>query len=347
MNTQYEHYDTIRLKAISITEVARRLGESIKKAGAQYVGICPWHDDHHPSLSFVTGTDKNYCHCFSCGKGGDVISYTMAHEGWTFQDACQWLSSTFGISTTSYKSEMPVPRQKAVSKPVEPCYTFIPMNKVDELVSYDNSLCRCLMKMFSAEAVKALTEEYRLGCYSMYDTDDYTVFPNIDCQGRVHNLKVQHYDTNLHSPRFAHSDKGTVWLGRIWADNGLLPKEAVFSSNCLFGEHLLSLHPSARIALVESPKNALYGALVFPQWLWVAVGNKHQLKREVLKPLQGRDVAVIPDADGVELWTETLSHLADLANFSVSDFCKRVGGTDQPKYDIADYLQEQRLPLPF
>lgn len=347
MNSQYEQFDTQRLNAISITEVARRLGAQVRKAGVQHVALCPWHDDHRPSLSLVETSDKNYCHCFSCGKGGDVISYTMQSEGWSFQEACQWLSLTFGISTTTCSRPMPVPQQRAVSKAVEPAYTFIPIEMVEGLVTYENSLCRCLMQLFSHEAVKALAEEYRLGCYSLYGIDDYTVFPNIDRQGRVHNLKVQHYDTDLHSPCFAHSDKGTVWLGRIWANEGLLPKEAVFSSTCLFGEHLLAQHPSARVALVESPKNALYGALAFPEWLWVAVGNKHQLKREVLRPLQGRDVVVFPDADGVDLWTEQLLSMKDLANFAVSDFCRRVGGQDQPKFDIADYLQEQRLPLPF
>lgn len=347
MNTQHEQFDTARLNAIPISEVARRLGDNVRKAGVNHTTLCPWHDDHHPSLSLVEGTGKNYCHCFSCDKGGDVISFTMQHEGWSFQEACRWLSSEFGISTTQCYVPCPMPRP--VAKHVEPVYTYIPMEMVDRLVSAENSLCRCLMRMFQPEAVEWLTEEYRLGCYSMNGQDDYTVFPNIDAQGRVCNLKVQHYETDPYSGRFAHSDHGSCyWLGAIWAREGLLPKDAVFRSVCLFGEHLLPRYPNSKVALVESPKNALFGALAFPQMVWIATGNKGMLKREVLMPLRGRDVIVIPDCDAVSGWTQAVRGMNDLANFIVSDFCQSHAPEGQPKYDIADYLCQQLFqPLPF
>lgn len=340
MNTQHEHFDKDRLNAISITEVARRLGDNVRKVGVNHVTSCPWHEDEHPSLSLVERKGENYCHCFACDKGGDVIAYTMQHEGWTFQEACQWLSQTFGISTLQHSNYIPKPKSRPIVKPVEPEYTYIPMEMLDELVSTDNSLCRCLMHMFHPEAVEWLTEEYRLGCYSMNGQDDYTVFPNIDMYGRVCNLKVQHYNTDPESLRFCHSE-ACFWLGRIWADDGKLHKGAVFKSACLFGEHLLRRYPDSVVALVESPKNALFGALAFPQLTWVATGNKSMLKYSVLKPLQGRDVVVIPDCDAVDEWTQALKGMVDLANFTVSDFCRRNAPEGQPKFDIADYLQQQ------
>jgi hypothetical protein len=179
----------------------------------------------------------------------------------------------------------------------------------------------------------------------MNGQDDYTVFPNIDAQGRVCNLKVQHYDCDLDSDRFAHSDQGTYWLGAIWGREGRLPKDAVFRSECLFGEHLLTRYPNTTVALVESPKNALFGSLVFPKLTWVAAGSKNLLKRKALKPLQGHDVIVIPDCDAIEEWTAIIKGMADLANFTVSDFCRKVAPTGQPKFDIADYLQEQNMPF--
>lgn len=342
MNTQHEYYDTNRLKAISITEVARRLGDNVRKAGVSHVTNCPWHNDEHPSLSLVTGKDKNYSHCFACGKGGDVIAFTMQHEQWTFQEACQWLSQTFGISTLQHGGYVPMPKPRHVEKTAEPEYTYIPMEMVDELVSTDSSLCQCLKHLFQPEAVEWLVEEYRLGCYARGEVDDYTVFPNIDRFGRICNLKVQHYDTDPVSPRFGHSD-ACYWLGRIWADNGILPKNAEFQSACLFGEHLLSRYPDSIVALVESPKNALFGALAFPRLTWVATGNKTMLRRQVLKPLQGRSVVVVPDCDAVGEWTKTLQGMADLANFTVSDFCQRQAPEGQPKFDIADYLQQQHM----
>lgn len=344
MNSQNEHFDTDAIRAISILEVARRL-DTVKKAGVRYVTICPWHEDHHPSLSLVEGADKNYCHCFSCGKGGDVIAYAMQHEGWTFREACQWLSGEFGI-TLHKDSFTPRPKPRTAAKPAAPDYTYIPMKMVDELVSTESSLCRCLVHMFQAEAVEWLCEEYRLGCYSMKGLDDYTVFPSIDAQGRVCNLKIQHYETDLLSPRFSHSEGSPYWLGAIWAREGRLPANARFNPNCLFGEHLLPRYPMSKVALVESPKNALFGALAFPELLWVAAGNKGMLKRDVLQPLRKRDIIVIPDCDAVEEWAGIVGRMSDLANFTVSDFCKLKAPVGQPKFDIADYLQQQRL-VPF
>lgn len=345
MNTQQDYFDKDRLNAISISEVARRLGDHVSRVGVNHVTLCPWHDDHHPSLSLVEGTDKNYCHCFACNKGGDVISFTMQHEGWSFQEACQWLSSTFGISTTRVVGYVPTPKPRPVAKPADPVYTYIPTEMLDELVSPENSLCHCLMRIFQPEAVEWLTEEYRLGCYSMNDQDDYTVFPSIDYQGRVCNLKVQHYDTDKTSPRFAHSDKTAYWLGKMWVREGRLPANSEFRSDCLFGEHLLPRYPNSMVALVESPKNALFGALSFPTLTWVATGSKGMLKREALMPLHNRDVIVIPDRDAIGEWSEAISRMPDLANFSVSDFCERAAPENEKKFDIADFLLRQLLAM--
>ena len=348
MSSQHTHYDTRRLNAIPITGVAQRLGYRLQRAGSVQKTVCPWHEDTHPSLTLYERTGENRCHCFSCGHGGSVIDLVMQAMNCSFQEACEWLSREYGISTSSANVYVPQPKPRQPAVRTEPAYTYIPMEMVDELVSTDNSLCRCLMQLFHPEAVEWLTEAYRLGSYAMNGHEDCTVFPSIDMKGRVCNLKVQHYDTDPQSPRFAHSDKGSCfWLGAIWAKSGRLPKDAVFRSACLFGEHLLAGWPNSTVALVESPKNALFGAMAYPELTWVATGNKTNLKREVLLPLRGRDVVVFPDADAVEEWTQSLHDMADVANFTVSDFCRRVAPADQPKYDIADYLQQQHSAAPF
>lgn len=344
MEPRYEHFDTDRLNAIPITEVARRL-DTVRKAGVNNVTTCPWHEDKHPSLTLYERTDENHCHCFSCGKGGSVIDYVMQHESWSFKEACGWLSSTFGISTLQRDKQFLPPKPKPRPKPVEPTYTYIPTAMVDELVSTESSFCRCLMRMVQPEAVEWLAQEYRLGCYEMKGQDDYTVFPSIDRHGRVCNLKIQHYCTDATSDRFCHSGKSAFWLGKMWVGEGRLPANSEFRSDCLFGEHLLQRYPENVVALVESPKNALFGALGFPQLVWIAAGNKNMLKRDTLQPLQGRDVMVIPDCDAVAEWTSIVSRLSDLANFTVSDFCQRMAPEGQPKFDIADFLQEQFLSM--
>ena len=173
------------------------------------------------------------------------------------------------------------------------------------------------------------------------------VYPCIDYWGRVCNLKVQHYDTNPESARFGHDDIGnSYWLASMWLKDGKLkpkdgekPEDVCFRNNCLFGEHLLKRYPTNEVALVESPKNAIFGALAFPEMVWIAAGNKHNLNRQVLEPLRNRVVIAMPDRDAIPLWENTLENMRDLANFTVSDFCERHAPEGQPKFDIADYLQ--------
>src|SRR5437763_17006956 len=56
------------------------------RAGRQYVGLCPFHEDTNPSFS--VSEDKGLFNCFSCGASGDVIDFTMKVEGIAFKDAC-------------------------------------------------------------------------------------------------------------------------------------------------------------------------------------------------------------------------------------------------------------------
>ena len=356
-NKQQEHYDYRRLNDLDIVGVARRLNVSLRRAGINYKTYCPWHPDKHPSLVLYNKPGNRHCHCYACGEHHSVIDFAMKAGGWTdVKDACEWLSREFGIGTVDKWRYIAAPKPIVAKQPKEPDYRYIPMEKVDEMVSTESTLCRCLMRMahstqarWTPEAVAWQVEEYRLGSYTLWGTEDYTAFPSIDYQGRVCNIKVQHYDTDPLSPRFAHDNIGQSYmLASIWLADGKLkfddcPKrdDIRFRNDCLFGEHLLKQYPAATVALVESPKNALFGALDMPEMVWVAAGNKHNLKREVLRSLIGRDVVVFPDRDAIPLWTDTLRGMRDLANFTVSDFCERYAPKEQLKFDIADYLQAE------
>ena len=339
-------YDKQRIYSINILEAARHLGLSLHPSGVNQVAVCPWHEDKHPSLVFYHRTDQNHCHCYACGHHDTVVGLTMKVLNTDYLGACQWLSAEFGIPTLESKSFVPYYRP-IISKPSvkeeATEYTYIPMEMVDELVSTENSLCHCLMQLFHPEAVKWVAEEYRIGSYAFNNLDDYTVFPNIDYVGRVHNLKIKHYDCNPKSPKFTHSDQTPYLLGKMWAKSGKLPGNAKFSSACLFGEHLLSKYPTQKVVLVESPKNAIVGALANMELLWLATGNKTSLKRNRMIALQGRDVIIIPDRDAINLWKKDIVSMSDIANFTVRPFSLLTGTASDLHYDVADYIIEQRL----
>jgi DNA primase len=68
---------------------------SLKKTGATYKGLCPFHGEKTPS--FQVNRDKGFFHCFGCGVGGDVIKFLELHEKVGFPDAVKLLAQRFGI----------------------------------------------------------------------------------------------------------------------------------------------------------------------------------------------------------------------------------------------------------
>lgn len=68
---------------------------TLKKAGANYKGLCPFHDDRTPS--FMVSPAKNYCKCFACGKGGNPVGFIMEHEQLSYPDALRYLAKKYGI----------------------------------------------------------------------------------------------------------------------------------------------------------------------------------------------------------------------------------------------------------
>ena len=68
---------------------------TLRKAGVNFKGLCPFHDEKTPS--FVVSPSKGYCHCFSCGKGGNVVGFIMEHEQMTYPEALRWLAKKYNI----------------------------------------------------------------------------------------------------------------------------------------------------------------------------------------------------------------------------------------------------------
>jgi DNA primase len=77
---------------ISIVTLAENHGIKLEKRGADLIGVCPFHDDHHPSLVITPQT--NLWHCFGCNAGGSVIDFVMRLEKISFRRAVEQLSGS-------------------------------------------------------------------------------------------------------------------------------------------------------------------------------------------------------------------------------------------------------------
>jgi len=69
---------------------------TLKRAGSNHNGLCPFHSEKTPSFTVFSGTSSFYC--FGCGAGGDVISFIMRAENLDYRDALEFLAKRAGIS---------------------------------------------------------------------------------------------------------------------------------------------------------------------------------------------------------------------------------------------------------
>lgn len=67
----------------------------LKKGGANYMGLCPFHGEKSPSFS--VSPSKQFFHCFGCGKNGNAIGFLMEHAGMSFPEAVRDLAQQYGM----------------------------------------------------------------------------------------------------------------------------------------------------------------------------------------------------------------------------------------------------------
>ncbi len=84
-------------KIMDATNIVDVVGEfvTLRKAGVNYKGLCPFHDDTTPS--FMVSPSKQICKCFACGEGGTAINFLMKHEQITYPEALRWLAKKYNI----------------------------------------------------------------------------------------------------------------------------------------------------------------------------------------------------------------------------------------------------------
>ena len=92
-----DNADIQKLRDLPIEGVAERLGLRV----SHHKSLCPFHQDHHASLSF--SVKRNTYRCFVCGATGGTIDLVMKYLGKDFLDACRWLADEHNVILSEYK----------------------------------------------------------------------------------------------------------------------------------------------------------------------------------------------------------------------------------------------------
>lgn len=90
-------------RVLDATDIVRLIGEhvTLKPKGREYACVCPFHNDHNPSMYVVPA--KQIFHCFVCGAGGNAIDFMMRFHGMDFRGALELLAGRAGIELVSLR----------------------------------------------------------------------------------------------------------------------------------------------------------------------------------------------------------------------------------------------------
>ncbi|MBQ9578686.1 MAG: DNA primase, partial [Ottowia sp.] len=107
-----QHFiDDLLARADIVDIISRHV--QLKKAGANFLGLCPFHSEKTPS--FNVNPARQFFHCFGCGKGGNAITFLMEHTGATFREAVEDLAQQCGLAVPE-DDRSPQERQRAAEQ---------------------------------------------------------------------------------------------------------------------------------------------------------------------------------------------------------------------------------------
>jgi len=223
------------------------------------------------------------------------------------------------------------PRQLSVTK-----IGFIPKECVVQYYGMKSRFVQFLQSIYSQEEVENACQTYCLGATLRGEV----IYWQIDVHGNIRTGKIMMYNAN--DGHRVKTKNGISWMHCRLKKIDKLPKNYMLGQ-CLFGEHLLAVRPEATVALVEAEKSAVICSIEFPEYVWLAVGSKSQLKPEKLLVLKGRKVILFPDVDGYEAWCSDVRKLT-FCDARVSDLLESLATPEQrsAKIDIADLIIQQR-----
>ena len=255
-----------------------------------------------------------------------------------------WMAQRAGVDTNLFYTEEQVAVQCAApvkKKEIQQICT-IPFRYVKESASTNSDFIYFLCGLFDKDTtespiIEKLIQQYAIGATK----DGNIIFWQIDVCGKVRTGKIMRYNKETgHRIKEAGSIQ---WVHTSMKKKGLLPAEWELTQ-CLFGEHLIAMHPDRLICLTESEKSAIIAAGVYPQYNWLATGGKSNMSMEKLAVLRGKQVIMFPDIDAYDYWREKAEEMRKAGvNVVVSDLLeKSASDTDRAKkIDLADLLIQQ------
>jgi len=144
---------------------------SLKKRGANYLGLCPFHNEKTPS--FTVSPSKGIYKCFGCGKGGNSVNFIMEHENLAYNEALRYLAKKFHIEIAEHEI---TPEEAALKNERESLLIVTEYaGKYFHEILHDHQEGKAIgMSYFVERGIRAdMIEKFQLG-YSLEKRDGFT-----------------------------------------------------------------------------------------------------------------------------------------------------------------------------
>ena len=333
-----------------VTELARIedvVGDfiTLRKAGVNLTGLCPFHNDQHDGNFIVRPSSisgqrgGNTYKCFVCDKKGGPVTFLMEAEHMTFPDAIRWLGRKYcvPVDDVPFNYTPPPPRPTPPPLPdlvIPRSYVKRTMELVNEQTMFVSWLRQLPWDNEQRSRLQQTMWQYCVGGWR----DGRVVFWQIDHNGIPRAAKLMKYLPDGHRDKTQHP-------GWIYNQEGCRQQFNPDGHNIvkpLFGSHLLTKYPKAIVNIVESEKTAIVMANYYghpEQQLWLACGGLKHLHLDSMQPLidQGRTIWLWPHKDGREAWQQVCDKLGYDRCYVYTRFfetCWRE--VDGQKADVAD-----------
>lgn len=330
-------------QAAKIADVIADAGYTLQRRGTTLQCLCPFHEDRHIG-SFVVNVRNNYYKCFSCKASGDPVKFVREYYGKTYVEALRYLAAMYGI----YIDNEPVPTvtKREPRQPVPPTVmAYWDAEIIKPNMHHENNLLTWMLSLpWQPEHLRNLKNAIELYCVGTSlkgYTQGWAMFPQIDEQLRLRDVKFMAYNPDGHRVKDAKGNGKADWMRAMMERNGQFNSDTYHVEHCLFGLHLAKVFQKAEICIVESEKSAiLCSAFTDPsERLWLATGGK-QFKPEQLRPLidANRYIVLYPDIDGYGEWKSRMNAIG-YPRMSMSNKVTELHiAADGPKADIADIM---------
>ncbi|MBA3648194.1 MAG: DNA primase [Chitinophagales bacterium] len=158
---------------LSVSHVEEVIGEyvNLKKRGANYVGLCPFHTERTPS--FHVSPSKGIYKCFGCGKAGDSVKFIMEHEKVTYPEALRFLAQKYNIEIEETGNTQQVQNEKLVKESLLIVTQFAQLYYHDQLLKSQEGKTIGLAYFKERGVTEEMIKKFSLG-YALKDPEAFT-----------------------------------------------------------------------------------------------------------------------------------------------------------------------------